>query len=162
MIHSSFPCSLFSLYPPEAFTSGIPYTPSPCSYFPRPSSGTSSLVAKLHSLYELHFCVQVPYIHYPTTCLCMSSSDNTAKIPISLSNYSLFILSSWLPCGYLAPLSVPPCSICQNWSLICSTTRFNSILYLTHCFLKYKYLSSNCPFLSTGLGSFPALEPHIK
>ena len=26
-----------------------------------------SLVAKLRSLYELHCCVQVNYIHYPTT-----------------------------------------------------------------------------------------------
>ena len=108
---SSIPCSLC---PEAAFTSGVPYTPPPCSYFPRPSSGTSSLVAKLHSLYELHCCVQVNYIHYPTTWLCMSSSDNTAKIPISLSNYSLFILSSWSPCGYQALLSGPPCSICQQ------------------------------------------------
>ena len=55
---------------------------------------------------------------------------------------------------------VLPAAYANNWSLIYSTTRFDSILYLTHCFLECKYLSSDCPFLNTGLGSFSTLD-HI-
>ena len=42
-----------------------------------------SLVAKLCSLFELACCVQVHHIRYPTTCLCVSSS-NRARINIFL------------------------------------------------------------------------------
>ena len=49
-----------------------------------------SLVAKLCSLFELACCVQVHHIRYPTTYLCVSSSDR-ARLKIILFT----VLTTW-------------------------------------------------------------------